>query len=218
MYDKINYTCDVEYDILETTTEGEQIKHKTEKGKSLYYIGDLRKDEKITNIKQSNFNIDIIPEHDLEMAIMNQNYIDNIKSIDALKLAKFREDYIELDKKYVIARDQLQDLNRHINSIINDKIVKIYQKTIIDENTIVDLVSMALKGYKECGNVQKAAENAFENYYKSKEIKDNGDYKMKYEIEKAKNDALIYTINKSQNPFGLITAEEEKLEPDLTQD
>lgn len=217
MYDKINYICDVNYNILETTTEGETKKPKDEKDKSLFYVEDLRKDEKVSDIKVSNPKVDIIPEHDLEEAIMRQNHIDNIKSIHELKKAKSREEYIKLDKKYVTARDQLDDINRHINSIINDKIVKIYQKTIVDENTIVDLVSLALMGYKECGNVQKAAQYAFDNYHKSKDIKDSGDYKTKYEIEKARNEALVYSIKKINNPL-LLTTQEEELEPDFTKD
>lgn len=220
MYDKINYTCDVKYNILETTTEGETKKPKDENEKSLFYVEDLKKDKKVSDIVQSNYHLDIIPEHDLEEAIMRQNHIDNIKSIHELKIAKYREEYIKLDKKYVTARDQLQDIDRHINSIINDKIVEIYQKTIVDENTIVDLVSLALMGYKECGNVQKAAQYAFDNYHKSKDIKDLS-FKAKYQIEKEKNKALVYSMKKISHPFLLTTQEktqEEELEPDLTHD
>jgi len=219
IFDKINNICDVEYDIKITDEKGETIVHKKKEKKSLFEVSDLKQDKKVSNVKESNYKIDVVPVYDIEEAIMNQNSIDNLKSIYDLKTSREKQAYIELDKKYNLTRDQLDNITRHIKSIIKDKIRELYQKTVVDEDTIIEIVSIALTGYKESGDIQESALQAFREYHERKNIKDLGDYKGKYEIEKTKATLLENQLKKQkpQNPY-LLTNESEELEPDFTRD
>ena len=220
-FDKIDITCDVEYDILETGEGGEELIHKTEKEKSLYYVEDLKRNEKIKKekMKVDNYSVRVIQVFDIEKAIMQQDHIDNVRSISDLKGSRVNREYIELDKKYNLTREQLDSFNRNLNSEIMDKIKELQQKSVVDANSIVEIVSIALTGYKESGDVRASAKVAFTEYYERKGAGHLGNYKSRYEIEQAR--AKVYEKQvkqlQSRDSF-LLSNNKEELDADLETD
>ncbi len=220
-FDKIDITCDVEYDILETGEKGEVLVHKTEVGKSIYYVEDLKRDEKVRNgkdIKPDNYNVRVIQVFDIEQAIMQQDHIDNIRSINDLKVSRVNKEYIELDKKYNITREQLDSFNRNLNSEIMDKIKELQQKSVVDASSIVEIVSIALTGYKESGDVKESALVAFTEYYNKKGAEYIGNYKSKYEIEQAKANVFEKQVKQLQNRDTFLLPNSDELDADLGED
>ena len=219
-FDKINVICDVEYDILEITEAGEKMVHKPEKGKSLYYVEDLKRNEKVDKdtIKEDNYSVDIIQDLDIEQAIMQQDHINNVRSISDLKSSKKDREYIELDKKYNLTRAQLDSFNRNLNSEIMDRIKKLQQKTVVDADTIVEIVSIALTGYKESGDVKESSLKAFREYHDKKGAGQLGDYKSKFEIEQAKANVFKEQVKQLQNKDMFILSGKEEVDADLDVD
>jgi hypothetical protein len=216
-FDKINIICDVEYDILETGEAGEKYAHKTEEGKSIYYVEDLKRNKKVKQetIKADNYSVDLIKSLDIEEALMQQDHIDNVRSISDLKNSKISREYIELDKKFNFTRAQLDDLKRHLKSEITNKIKKIQQKSVVDADSIVEIVSIALTGYKESADVKESAKKAFMEYYSKKGAKQLGDYKSKYEIELAKSKVFEKQVKQLQNKNIFLLTDKEELDADL---
>lgn len=219
-FDKINIICDVEYDILETGEAGERSVHKTEKGKSLYYVEDLKRNKKVEKkkIKVDNYSVGVIRIFDVEQAIMQQDHIDNVRSISDLKSSKKDRDYIELDKKLNITREQLDDFNRHLKSEIMDKIKELQQKSVVDADSIVEIVSIALTGYKESGDVKDSAKAAFAEYYNRKGAKQVGNYKSKFEIEQAKAKVFEKQVKQLQKRDLFLLPNKEELDAELGED
>ena len=219
-FDKIDITCDVEYDILETGEGGEVLVHKTEVGKSIYYVEDLKRDEKVNKeeMKINNYNVRVVQVFDIEQAIMQQDHIDNVRSISDLKSSKKDMDYIELDKKYNITREQLDSFNRNLNSEIMDKIKELQQKSVVDASSIVEIVSTALTGYKESGDVKESARVAFTEYYNKKGAEYIGNYKSKYEIEQAKANVFEKQVKQLQNRDTFLLPNSDELDADLGED
>jgi hypothetical protein len=219
-FDKINIVCDVEYDILETGEAGEELVHKIELGKSLYYVEDLKRNEKIKKekIKVDNYSVETVPSMDIEQAIMQQDHIDNIRSINDLKVSRVNKEYIELDKKYNLTREQLDSFNRNLNSEIMDRIKRLYQKTVVDADSIVEIVSSALTGYKSSGDVKESALKAFREYHNHKGAKQTSDYKSKFEIEQAKAIVFEKQVKQLQKRDTFLLPNGEDVDTDLGHD
>ena len=200
---------------------------KREYKKPLFYVFDLEKDEKVSGIEMVNYKTDIIKVKDLEEAIMQQSEINNIRSICDLKIAYYNKEYKELSKKYAKTREQLEDSNRHMISRLSDNAKDLYQKTVTDQNTIKEIISESLTGYKESGDVEKAANRAFDRYYEKLKAKNDGEYKGKFEVEKSKADFYKKQLKQKEkaDPFLALTnqiieegEEKDKTEPDFNQD
>ena len=149
---------------------------------------------------------------------MQQDHIDNIRSINDLKVSRVNKEYIELDKKYNLTREQLDSFNRNLNSEIMDKIKELQQKSVVDANSIVEIVSIALTGYKESGDVKGSAKIAFAEYYNRKGAKQVGNYKSKFEIEQAKAKVFEKQVRLLQNRDTFLLSNKEELDAELETD
>lgn len=219
-FDRINHVCDVEYDIMETSEKGETKVHKIEKDKSLYYVNDLKRNEKVIrdSIIETNFRKEVITDYNMEKAILEQDSINNVRSIADLKVAKITQDFIELDKKYNLTREQLDDVNRHIDSIVKEKMINRFQKSVIDEDLLSELISIAITGYKESADVKEASLQAFREYYNKKGAHQIGDYKSKFEIEQAKAKVYEKQVKQLQNKDNFLLSGKIDLDTDLEVD
>ena len=169
-------------------------------------------------MKIDNYNVRVVQVFDIEQAIMQQDHIDNVRSISDLKSSKKDMDYIELDKKYNITREQLDSFNRNLNSEIMDKIKELQQKSVVDASSIVEIVSTALTGYKESGDVKESARVAFTEYYNKKGAEYIGNYKSKYEIEQAKANVFEKQVKQLQNRDTFLLPNSDELDADLGED
>lgn len=199
-FDRIEHVCDVEYDIMETTEAGEENVHKTEKEKLIYYTKDLERNEKVIkdSIETYNYAAKVVPGYDMERAILEQDTIDNARSIADLKVAKITKDYMEQGKVLNITREQLDASNRTFETRVKDEYYKVVQIITSDKSTFRDMMADAFRYYNISGNMDDAIQIALKNHFKRIESKQYGQLEFKLEAEKAKRELLEKQIKKSK--------------------
>ncbi|MEA3248446.1 MAG: hypothetical protein U9Q73_01945 [Nanoarchaeota archaeon] len=161
--------------------QGMIVKERKAKNLTLFEIEDLKRDKNVKtgSIKATHFKHKIIKTRNLNEAILKQPHIDNLKSLMDLKVAKITKQYIELDKKYNQARDQIAEMFRNFNSKLGDMAVKVNQASVMHPDTYAEILSTAFKGKREDKEIKTIiSEVLAQNSEDTQELRNQMNYLM----------------------------------------